>query len=831
MHNFIIASPWGMRLWRRLTFVLVFIVIFSTGGITKVNPPNVLAQADPRVDEQIEQSWRPDYLELATGDPTLQTQHGVYTWPFDLDSIGWTMQSYQNYGSPYFHHGTDMMKMWGTDVFNRSGGQVINIENYNPGIDLYWEVAVLDPDGYIWQYHHVSEPTIPQYIWDKYNEYLADPINGGFISANTYIGDIIEWPVYSFGKQFNHIHLNILAEGGVYVNSFEFHDPLPDTDFPEIQDVGLLQNGSILPGNEVEGTYSLYVHARDLILDNVYYLPPWDIEFSVDGGPMHTTWQFNTLPGGASDTMYLEDFYVVPPTCGDYECRDYYIDLGFIPDSEYAFPWTGGQHTIQATVSDYAGNIDTQTFTYTVIGPPPGTPVWQDDFESDQGWINNPDGTDTATSGQWERGDPEATNYQGPKQLGTTPSGSNDLVTGRLAGSNANSNDIDGGVTSIRSPQITLPSGSDLFLSLRYYLAHANNSSSADYLSVTVVGSQTVMVLEERGAANDDDGAWAIDNVSLNSFAGDTVYIQIEAADESGDSLVEAAIDNVAILSTDLNQAPIADPQSGSTPEDTPLALTLTGSDPDGDPVTYSIVASPVHGSLSGTAPDLTYTPAQDYFGPDVFTFQVNDGQINSEPALVTIDVTPTSDPPVASPQAITTDEDTPVDILLAGDDPDGDPLIFSVTTTPTHGILGGIAPNLVYTPSLNYNGVDSFSFVVNDGISTSQPAEVTIHIIPVNDAPVAVSQSIIAGQNKPTAITLVGSDIDGDPLGFSVVSLPLHGALSGTAPSLVYTPAPGYLGLDTFAFVANDGNLDSAPAEVNLTVTTNSLFIPLLLR
>ncbi len=114
-------------------------------------------------DHEIEQAWRPDYLELATGDPSLLTDHGVYAWPFALDSIGWSMQSYQDYGgTPYFHHGMDMMKMYGTDVFNRSGGQVVNIENYKPGWDLYWEVAVLDPDGYIWQYHHIDEPTIPR---------------------------------------------------------------------------------------------------------------------------------------------------------------------------------------------------------------------------------------------------------------------------------------------------------------------------------------------------------------------------------------------------------------------------------------------------------------------------------------------------------------------------------------------------------------------------------------------------------------------------------------------------------------------------------------------
>jgi hypothetical protein len=73
------------------------------------------------------------------------------------------MQSYQDYGgTPYFHHGMDMMKMYGTMVYNRSGGQVINIENYNPGWDLYWEVAV-DPDGYL-QHHHVQMRPFPIHL-------------------------------------------------------------------------------------------------------------------------------------------------------------------------------------------------------------------------------------------------------------------------------------------------------------------------------------------------------------------------------------------------------------------------------------------------------------------------------------------------------------------------------------------------------------------------------------------------------------------------------------------------------------------------------------------
>jgi subtilisin-like proprotein convertase family protein len=179
--------------------------------------------------------------------------------------------------------------------------------------------------------------------------------------------------------------------------------------------------------------------------------------------------------------------------------------------------------------------------------PPASGTLFFDDFETNQGWTVNPNGSDTATTGQWERANPEETNSSGIKQLGTTVSGSNDLVTGALAGSSVGSFDIDNGVTSIRSPNISLPSGQNLTLTFYYYLAHTNNSSSADFLRVTAVGSSSQVLLEELGAANNDNGVWDLATVNLNAFAGQTIYLLIEAADNAGGSIVEAGIDDVRI--------------------------------------------------------------------------------------------------------------------------------------------------------------------------------------------------------------------------------------------------------------------------------------------
>ena len=132
-------------------------------------------------------------------------------------------------------------------------------------------------------------------------------------------------------------------------------------------------------------------------------------------------------------------------------------------------------------------------------GTPPPETVFFDDFEADRGWVRNPGSTDTATTGLWERGDPEATTSSGTKQLGTAVSGLNDLVTGRLAGASVGTHDVDGGTTSIQSPAITLSGGSSFTLTFAYYFAHLNNSSSADFLRVSIVGpGGTTTVFQER---------------------------------------------------------------------------------------------------------------------------------------------------------------------------------------------------------------------------------------------------------------------------------------------------------------------------------------------
>ena len=87
------------------------------------------------------------------------------------------------------------------------------------------------------------------------------------------------------------------------------------------------------------------------------------------------------------------------------------------------------------------------------------------------------------------------------------------------------------------------------------------------------------------------------------------------------------------------NTIPTADDQNVTTTEGTAVAIALTGSDADGDSLTFAVQSEPRHGELSGTAPDLTYTPDDGFSGSDAFTFTVDDGQESSAAATVSIEV------------------------------------------------------------------------------------------------------------------------------------------------------------------------------------------------
>ena len=296
--------------------------------------------------------------KLATGIFTTQKNH---PWPFPLLSIGHNMQSFQDYsGSPYWHDGLDIRSTQDQPIYAAAGGKVVNIQNYVSGNALYWEIAIQDAEGFVWKYHHVAKETIPQDIHHAYK-------TGEKIAAGVLLGNVVKWPVSSYGEVYHHLHLLVVAADGRYINPFLMMEPLSDTQSPVINKIGLAKNHRPVDGAEVKGEHALYLEASDLVYHQKFILPPHKISYRLDNGEEKVVWEFIHLPSGKNDVDYINDFYM-KGTCGDYSCRKFYFNLNFSPEKPRGtFNLPVGGHEIEVTVEDVVGNKATKNFKWKVL--------------------------------------------------------------------------------------------------------------------------------------------------------------------------------------------------------------------------------------------------------------------------------------------------------------------------------------------------------------------------------------------------------------------------------------------------------------------------------
>ncbi|QRN95901.1 cadherin-like domain-containing protein [Archangium violaceum] len=172
-----------------------------------------------------------------------------------------------------------------------------------------------------------------------------------------------------------------------------------------------------------------------------------------------------------------------------------------------------------------------------------------------------------------------------------------------------------------------------------------------------------------------------------------------------------------------------------TTAEDTAWAVTLSARSHDGSPLTYTVVSNPAHGTLSGTAPDLTYTPAANYNGSDSFTYQASDGTNVSNVATVALTVTSVPDAPVAQNVTVVAGASAATPVGLVASDGDSNTLTYTVVSNPAHGTLSGSGSILTYNPASGYTGSDTFTYKASDGTLESGVATVTLYISSVASA------------------------------------------------------------------------------------------------
>ena len=288
------------------------------------------------------------------------------------------------------------------------------------------------------------------------------------------------------------------------------------------------------------------------------------------------------------------------------------------------------------------------------------------------------------------------------------------------------------------------------------------------------------------------------------------------------------------------NHPPVAYDQSLTT-NPSQVRIKLLANDADGDRLTYTVVDGPSHGTLTGVAPDLTYTPSPGYYGPDSFTFQATDGQANSNRATTSITVNPVkpvNDAPRASDDTAATNMNTSVEIAPLDNDTDtnGDPLTIIAVTAPANGTATinqgtptgpGTPPNpdtLTYTPKNGFAGTDSFTYTIADPGGLTATATVTVTVSKPNRPPVAVADVAFTEGNTLVMIPVLSNDRDpdGDMLTLTGASPGASGAtvivnrIDGT---LTYKAPSGFRGRDTLTYGIEDGRGGTAIGRVNVIV------------
>ena len=336
------------------------------------------------------------------------------------------------------------------------------------------------------------------------------------------------------------------------------------------------------------------------------------------------------------------------------------------------------------------------------------------------------------------------------------------------------------------------------------------NTAAAITLSATGTGTLTYTVLTQPS-----HGTLSAVTSNQVTYTPNGNYVGTDSFTFQATDTNSQSSNTATVSVTVLPAPPVAATQSVNITYNKATAITL-GATGNGT-LTYSVVAQPVHGSLSGTAPNLIYTPGLGYVGADSLTFKATDSDSQtSNTATVTINVLPAA--PVAAAQSVTASYNTAIPITLSATGTGT--LTYSVAVQPTHGTLSGAAPSLTYTPASGYAGADSFTFTATDANDqSSNIATVGITVMAQAQAPIATSQTVTVTYNNTAAITLSATGTG--TLTYAVVAQPAHGSLSGTAPNLTYTPTSGYSGADTFTFKATDSN---SQASNTATVTINVL-------
>ncbi|MGH1368913.1 MAG: Ig-like domain-containing protein, partial [Maritimibacter sp.] len=289
----------------------------------------------------------------------------------------------------------------------------------------------------------------------------------------------------------------------------------------------------------------------------------------------------------------------------------------------------------------------------------------------------------------------------------------------------------------------------------------------------------------------------------------------------------------VAVDVTPVNDDPVAEDDTATTEEGEPVTIPVLDNDTDvdGDPLEVIEATSP-DGTveIDPVTGELTFTPEDDFTGTTTITYTITDGNGGTDSAVVTVNVTPDDNTVDAVDDSYTTDEDTAiiVDLTDNDSDPEGDDFEVTSVGTPTNGTVE-LQPDgtVKYTPNEDFNGTDTFTYIVTDEHGATDEATVTITIDPVNDRPDGEDDVAVTPEDTPVVIDVIANDTDpeGDPLEVAELGEPENGTAELNPDGTVtYTPNTDFTGTDTFTYTVTDGNGGTDVVTVQVAVESDEV-------
>ncbi|GJM40152.1 MAG: hypothetical protein DHS20C20_04340 [Ardenticatenaceae bacterium] len=311
-----------------------------------------------------------------------------------------------------------------------------------------------------------------------------------------------------------------------------------------------------------------------------------------------------------------------------------------------------------------------------------------------------------------------------------------------------------------------------------------------------------------------------------------------------GDSLQSAPVCFYDFsLTVTAEQAPVVEDQTFSVAENSPNdtvvdTIVANDSDPD-DKLSFTVTGGTGQNVFDVDVLTGEITVADDTQLTTTGSFTLNvtvaDSAALSDTAVITINVTNQNDAPVITQGTsigVTMDEDgapTPFNLTLNATDEEADGLTWTIETQASNGTATttagvGNSNAIGYAPTLNFNGTDLFVVEVSDGNGGTDEITVNVTINPQNDDPNAVNDSFTVDEDSSNnTLTVLDNDTNpdsGETLSVSAIGATSNGGVtSNNTTNISYSPAPGYVGTETFSYTLSDGNGRTDTATVTITV------------